>query len=90
MRAEVIVPTIELTTEQVFALVKQLLPEQKRSILMMLAEEGRVRREERLDYAEAQLRRLRAERGLDWDAMGENEREAFIDDLVHEDRQCAM
>jgi hypothetical protein len=79
-------PTVELTMEQVLALVKQLPPEQKQSVLMMLAEEGRAQREERLVYAEAQLRRLCAERGLDWDAMGDDERETFIDDLIHEDR----
>jgi len=80
-------PTIELTLEQVLALVRQLPPEQKRSVLMTLAEEGRTQRQERLDYAEAQLRRLCVERGFDWAAMNEDEREAFIDDLVHEDRR---
>ena len=83
-------PTVELTIEQVLALVQQLPPEQKRSVLLMLAEDARARREERLDYAEAQLRRLCAERGRDWGTMSEDEREAFIDDLVHEDRRCAM
>lgn len=79
-------PTVELTIEQVLALVQQLPLEQKRVVLMTLAEEGRTRREERLDYAEAQLRRLCDERGLNWDAMNEDDREAFMDDLVHEDR----
>ena len=83
-------PTVELTIEQVLALVQQLSPEQKRSVLLMLAEDARARREERLDYAEAQLRQLCAERGRDWGTMSEDEREAFIDDLVHEDRRCAM
>ena len=83
-------PTLELTIEQVLALVQQLPPEQKRSVLLMLAEDARARREERLDYAEAQLRQLCAERGRDWGTMSEDEREAFIDDLVHEDRRCAM
>jgi hypothetical protein len=41
-----------------------------------------------MEYAEGQLRRLCAERGLDWDAMNEEERETFIDDLIHEDRKC--
>jgi hypothetical protein len=90
-RAEVpVMPTLELTIEQVLALVQQLPPEQKRSVLLVLAEDARARREERLNYAEAQLRRLCAERGRDWDTMSEDEREAFIDELVHEDRRCAM
>jgi hypothetical protein len=68
------------------ALVKQLSPEQKRLVLMTLAEQGRAQREARVDYAEAQLQRLCAERGLDWDNMSEDEREAFIDDLIQGDR----
>jgi len=82
-------PTVQLTDEQVIALVKQLPPERKRAALLLLAEEARVQREARLDYAEAQLRRLCAERGWDWDTMSEEAREAFTDDLVHEDRPCA-
>jgi len=80
-------PTLTVTDEQVIELVKQLPPERKRAALLALAEEARAQREARLDYAEAQLRRLCADRGLDWDTMSEDEREAFIDDLVHEDRQ---
>jgi hypothetical protein len=80
-----IMPTVQLTDEQVIALVKQLPPERKRAALLLLAEEACVQREARLDYAEAQLRRLCAERGLAWDTMSEEEREAFADDLVHED-----
>jgi hypothetical protein len=82
-------PTVQLTDEQVIELVKQLPPERKRAALLLLAEEARVQREAPLDYAEAQLRRLCAERGLDWDTMSEEEREAFADDLVHEDRPGA-
>jgi hypothetical protein len=80
-----IMPTVQLTDEQVIELVKQLPPERKRAALLLLAEEARVQREARLDYAEAQWRRLCAERGLAWDTMSEEEREAFADDLVHED-----
>lgn len=81
-------PTVTLTDDQVIDLVRQLPMERKRTALLLLAEGGRARREARLDYAETQMRRLCAERGLDWDALGEEEREAFIDDLIHEDRQC--
>lgn len=44
----------------------------------------------RMTYAEAQLRQLCASRGLDWDAMSEVEREDFVDDLIHEDRECSL
>ena len=82
-------PTLELTNNQVIELVKQLSPEHKRVVLLALAEGAPDQGEARLEYAEAQLRRRCAERGLSWDIMTEDEREAFIDDLVHEDRLCA-
>ncbi|MBM3241628.1 hypothetical protein FJZ31_35570 [Candidatus Poribacteria bacterium] len=81
-------PTLELTEYQAIELVKQLSPEHKRAVLLALAEDAFTQREVRLEYAESQLRRLCAERGRDWDTMTEYEREAFIDDLVHEDRLC--
>ena len=83
-------PTVNLTDEQVIDLVTQLPPEQKRAALFALAKDADIQREKRLDKAEAQLRRLCSERGLDWDAMGEDKRETFIDDLIHEDRKCRM
>ena len=81
-------PMVTLTDDQVLDLVKQLPAERKRAALLLLAEEGRAQREARLAYAETQLRKLCTERGMDWDTMKEDEREAFIDDLIHEDRQC--
>ncbi len=82
-------PTLELTDEQVLELVKQLPPERQRAALIALAA-GTEKRAERRGFAQAQLRRLAAERGLDWDKMTEDQREAFIDDLMHEDRACGQ
>lgn len=64
--------------------VSQLAPEHKRSLLQMLAEDDRLQRSARLDFAVAQLRRICRERGIDWDRMAEAEREQFLDNLVHE------
>ena len=36
--------------------------------------------------AEERLRSLCRERGKDWDAMSADERDDFLDELVHEDR----
>ena len=69
-------------------MVTQLPPERKRAVLLTLAKEARASREKRLDYAENQLIKLCAGRGSDWDKMSEDERETFIDDLIHEDRKC--
>ena len=80
--------TLELSDQQVVELVKQLSPEQKRTALLTLAEDAARGREERMAYADSQIRRLCEERGLDWGGMSDDQREAFIDDLVHEDRQC--
>ena len=38
---------------------------------------------------QAKVRQLCAERGLDWDAMSEQAREDFIDDIVHENCACS-
>ena len=81
-------PTLELTEQQVVDLMKQLPPARKRDALLALASDAAARREERMQFAEAQLRRLCAERGRDWDKLSDDGRELFIDELVHEDRPC--
>ena len=75
--------TLELSDQQVVGLLKQLPPAQKRAALLTLAEDAARRREERMVYAESQIRHLCEQRGLDRDAMSDEEREAFIDDLMH-------
>ena len=50
--------TLSLTDEQVIDLFKQLSPERKRAILLELAEGTQSRRDERMKYAESQLKRL--------------------------------
>ncbi|MGP0063313.1 MAG: hypothetical protein ACLQGP_06880 [Isosphaeraceae bacterium] len=81
-------PILELSDAQVLELVKQLPPEHQRTALLALAAGAGQRREERMQYAEGQLRRVSAERGLEWDKLSEDEREHFIDDLLHQDRPC--
>ena len=81
-------PILELSDAQVMELVKQLPPERQRAALLALAAGATQRREERMQYAESQLRRVSSERGLDWDCMSDDQRQNFIDDLLHEDRPC--
>ncbi len=76
------------TTAQIVDLVLALPSEQKKEVLIALAGDSERRRDERMALGEARLRALSAERGLDWDAMRENEREGFVNDLIHEDRQA--
>lgn len=82
--------TIQLTTEQVIDFIQQMPLKEKRAALIALAEKANVNEEERMKYAESQVRQLCASRGLNWDTMTEEEREDFIDDLVHEDRECKL
>lgn len=77
-------PSVTLTNDQVVELVKQLPAQQKRAVLLVLTEEAHARRADRIAHAETQLRLRAAERGLNWDALTEDERELFIDDLLHE------
>ncbi len=77
-------PTIQLTDEQVFELVKQLDSEKKAELLSYLMkiywkEWGQI-----VEYGHERAREVARQRGLDWDAMTEDEREAFIDQIVHE------
>ena len=80
--------TLELTTEQVIDFLQQMPPEEKFLVVRALTKETPAEREERMKYAESKVRELCAQRGLDWDAMTEDERLYFIDDIVHEDREC--
>ena len=74
--------TTELATDQeVLSKDKQLLP--RDTINQTDAEQKAL-----MDYAEVQLRKLSASRGLDWDRMSDEERIDFVDDLIHEDREC--
>ena len=80
--------TVELTTDQVVGFVQQMPAEERRALLLAIAEQAAANREARIDRAEAQLQQLCTDRGLDWNRMTEAERENFVDDLIHEDREC--
>lgn len=79
-------PTVELTVEQVLKLVKQLPEQDKLALLQSLRVEYETFRRKMQQEGQQHFRRLCAERGLDWDAMTDDERLSFVDDLVHEDR----
>ena len=80
--------TVELTTDQVVGFVQQMPAEERRALLLAIAEQAAANREARIDRAETQFRQLCTARGLDWDRMTETERENFVDDLIHEEREC--
>ena len=76
--------TLSLTDEQVLQLVKQLPPESKQRVLMDLTAERDNWWQRTAGEGEKDMRRLAAARGLDWNSMSEAQREAFVDDLLHE------
>ena len=80
--------TVNLTTEQIIDFIQQIPPKEKLAVLTKLAEQAHTEHTEQIKYGEAKVRKVSAARGLDWDAMTEEERIDFIDDLVHEDREC--
>jgi hypothetical protein len=75
---------LDLSDEQVISLGRGMSAERKRAALLALAQDAQAGREGRLRYGEAQLRRACAERGLDWDRLSEDERQSFVDGLLHE------
>ncbi|MEK7677957.1 MAG: hypothetical protein AAB676_19170 [Verrucomicrobiota bacterium] len=75
---------MSLTDEQVVQLVKQLPPKAKQRVLIGLTEERGGWWQETARQGQQDMRRLAAARGLDWDALTEAQREAFVDDLLHE------
>lgn len=76
-------PMLELTDDRVLELAKQLPPDWQRAAFLALAAGAEQRAGKRLP-AERQLRRLSAKLGHDWDDMTKEEREAFLNDLMHE------
>jgi len=77
--------SLKLTVEQVIELVKQLPPPDQYAVLHAIKTDQDAWWEKRVTRGEQEMRRISAEPGLDWDKMSEEEREAFVDDLMHED-----
>ncbi len=76
--------TLTLTNEQVLELVKQLPNEQQIEIFRFLLLQQWGEWESLSNYGADKVRLTARERGYDWDTMTEDERESFIDLVVHE------
>lgn len=75
---------LDLTEQQVVELVRQLRPEGQVAVLEALGQERELWWQRMLDHGEVELGRICSQRGLDWQKMSEEDREAFIDDYLHE------
>lgn len=80
--------TITLTTEQVADFIQQMPLEEQLKILRELSNRAWIGRKDRMKYLESKVRQVCAERGQDWDAMDDDARLQFIDDVIHEDSGC--
>ncbi|QZZ23026.1 hypothetical protein J5X98_12170 [Leptothermofonsia sichuanensis E412] len=78
-------PIVTLSNEQVVELVKQLPVEQQMEVFRLLLLQQWGKWESLSRYGSDKARLVAQEHGYDWDAMTEEEREAFIDNVVHED-----
>ncbi|RKU21306.1 hypothetical protein C6499_22090 [Candidatus Poribacteria bacterium] len=80
--------SVKLIVKEIIDFLQQIPPREKIARLTKLTEQAHGEHAEQIKYGEAKIRKVCAARGLDWDAMTEEERIDFIDDLVHEDREC--
>ena len=76
--------TLTLSDQQIVDLVKQLPPISKQTVLDALIVERELWWDMTLVKSEEKLRKLANQRGLDWNKMPEDQRENFVDDLMHE------
>jgi hypothetical protein len=77
-------PNLTLSNEQVIELVKQLPEAQQQELFRFLIQRQWGNMEAITDYGSQQAKIVAAERGYDWDTMTEEEKEEFIDKIVHE------
>ena len=77
-------PNLTLSNEQAIKLVKQLPKAQQQELFRFLIQRQWGNMEAITDYGSQQAKIVAAERGYDWDTMTEDEREEFIDEIVHE------
>jgi hypothetical protein len=76
--------TLTLQDDQVLDLVRQL-PEDRRTwLFQQLLQDEWPAWTELSAYGAEQVKQVAAQRGLDWDSLGEDERETLIDTLLHE------
>ena len=81
-------PTLNLNAEQVLSLIDQLSSEQQIQILQKLFQKQQTNWESFAEKGQIEIRKIAQEKKQDWETMTEEEKEDFINDLIHEDRLC--
>ncbi|MDJ1184014.1 hypothetical protein [Roseofilum casamattae] len=77
-------PQLNLSNEQVIDLVKQLPQQQQLDLFQFLLLQQWEQWESLSGYGVEKARLVARERGFNWDAMTEDERDNFIDRILHE------
>jgi hypothetical protein len=77
-------PTFTLTDTQVLELVKQLPQEKQIEVFQFLLSQNWANWVYLSRDTEQKARKVASQRNQDWDAMTEDEREEFIDKVLHE------
>ena len=77
-------PMLTLSNDQVVEIVRQLPTEQQTEIFRFLLLQQWGQWESLSRYGMNKVKIAAEERGFDWDAMTEDEREDFIDNVVHD------
>lgn len=77
--------TLNEQERQVLDIIGTLSAERRRLVLYELARDSKEAWRQNAAYAEQQMHRLAGERGQDWDQMDDQQRQRFVDDLLHEE-----
>ena len=75
--------TLQVPESQVIQWVRQLSPSGKQAVLKSLIPDMD-QWENLVAYGEQRARALCAERGVNWDALSDDERQKWVDKLLHE------
>lgn len=77
-------PQLNLSNEQVMDLVKQLPHQQQLELFQFLLIQQWGKWQSLSAYGVEKVRLLAQERGFDWDLMTEDERDNWVDDILHD------
>jgi hypothetical protein len=75
--------TLEISENQLLEWLKQLPPSTKKLALKAIIPDLS-KMEELVDYGSQRIQAVCAERGIDWNALDETQRNLLIDEILHE------
>ena len=76
-------PKIDVAEEQILDSLAELSPKSRREAFRRLLPNAEYI-ERAIERNSPRIRRIAKERGLEWDALKEDERQQFVDQLLHE------